>query len=144
MWTCETCGRRFQKTNQSHSCGKPEPSIEAYIAAQPEEIRGLLSTMHQTISVVLPESEQRMSWGMPTYWKGSNLVHFAAHANHVGLHIGSDVLARFQDRLRSFKTSKGAVQFPYNKPIPFDLIAEIARWSYEQRLIERSGADRGN
>ena len=116
MWTCEKCGRSLQKTNQSHSCGNPELSIEAYIAAQPEEIRGLLGTMHQTISAVLPEAEQRMSWGMPTYWKGGNLVHFSAHAKHVGLHLGSSVLAHFKDKLAGYATGKGAVQFPYNKP----------------------------
>lgn len=77
-----------------------------------------------------------MSWGMPTYYKGSNLLHFSAHAKHVGLHLGSDALAHFQDRLGAYKTGKGSVQFPYDRPIPYDLIAEIARWSYDAKANE--------
>ncbi|MDD2394779.1 MAG: DUF1801 domain-containing protein [Sphaerochaeta sp.] len=131
MWTCEKCGRSFQKTNQSHSCGKSEPTIEAYIASQPESIRLLLSELHQAIGSSIPEAEHRMSWGMPTYWKGGNIIHFYGHAKHVGIHIGSDVLVHFQARLSAYKTGKGSVQFPYDKPIPYALIAEMARWSYE-------------
>lgn len=133
MWTCEKCGRSFQKTNQNHSCRKSEPSIEAYIASQQEEIRSLLSNLHRVVSASIPDAEHRMSWGMPTYWKGDNIIHFVAHAKHVGIHIGSDVLDHFQNQLRSYKTGKGSVQFPYDKPIPYDLIAEMARWSYETK-----------
>ncbi len=132
MWTCEKCGRSFHKTNQSHSCGRPEPTIEAYIDSQPEAVRPVLHALHQAIQTAIPQAEQRMSWGMPTYWQQGNIIHFVAHAKHVGIHIGSDVLAHFQDRLALFKTGKGSIQFPFDKPVPYDFIAEMARWSYEQ------------
>ena len=36
----------------------------------------------------------------------------------------------FADRLKEYKTSKGAKQFPNSKDLPIELIAEIAVWCY--------------
>jgi len=74
---------------------------------------------------------ERISWSMPTYWRRHNIIHFAAFKNHIGLYPGAKAIENFSDRLTEYKTSKGAVQLPYSKPIPFQLIAEIAKWCYE-------------
>ncbi len=63
-----------------------------------------------------------------TYWKGHNLIQFAAFKKHIGVYPGPEAVEKFADRLMEYKTSKGAIQFPYEKPMPLEFIAEIAKW----------------
>lgn len=131
MWQCPACGRNFQNTNQDHYCGEPPKTIDAYIGAQPEHVRPLLNRVRDTLHAALPDAQERISWRMPTYWKGRNVIHFAAFKAHIGLYPGEQAMVEFADRLTAYKTSRGAIQIPYDKPLPLDLIAEIAKWCYE-------------
>jgi len=88
--------------------------------------------MRETVGAALPEAEERISWGMPTYWKRRNIIHFAANKNHIGLYPGEEAVAFFADRLKEYKTSKGAIQFPYSEPLPLELIETIAKWCYAE------------
>lgn len=65
---------------------------------------------------------------MPTYWKKRNLIQFAVSKKHIGLYPGPAAVEAFADRLQGYKTSKGTIQLPYDKPLPLDLICEIAVW----------------
>ena len=85
MWTCPECGRSFKNQNQSHYCGKAPETIDEYIAAQPEKAQRYLREVRDTVRAALPEAEERISWSMPTFWKGHNIIQFAAHKNHIGL-----------------------------------------------------------
>ena len=80
---------------------------------------------------ILPYAEERISWRMPTYWRKQNIIHFAAFKKHIGLYPGDKAVEHFSEKLTGYKTSKGAVQFPFNKPLPLQLIAEIAKWCYD-------------
>lgn len=131
MWQCPKCGREFKNTNQGHYCGEVPKTIDAYIAAQPEAIWPLLNQVRDTLRGALPNAEERISWRMPTYWQKQNIIHFAAFKNHIGLYTGSQAVAHFSERLTEYKTNKGTVQFPYSKPLPLSLIAEIAKWCYD-------------
>jgi uncharacterized protein YdhG (YjbR/CyaY superfamily) len=102
--------------------------VDAYIDAQAEDVRPYLIQVRDTIRSVLPNAEERISWSMPTYWQKKNIIHFAAFKKHIGLYPGEEAVAFFLERLSEYKTSKGTIQFPYNKPIPFALIAEIEDW----------------
>ena len=131
MWQCTKCGREFKKENQDHYCGEPPKSIGEYILAQPENVQPRLCQIRNTLREALPDAEERISWSMPTYWKKQNIIHFAAFKNHIGLYPGPEAIEHFTDRFIEYKSSKGAVQFPYNKPIPLKLISEIAKWCYK-------------
>lgn len=132
MWTCSVCGRDFIKENQSHYCGKTPETIDEYIAAQPEEVRPYLCVVRETIRRALPDVQERISWSMPTYWKRHNIIHFAASKKHIGLYPGPEAVEAFQEKLKDYKSSKGTIRFPYNKPLPLGLIAEIAKWCDEK------------
>ena len=106
-------------------------NIDTYIEEQPEKIQPILRQVRETLRSVLPDAEERISWRMPTYWKKHNIIHFAASKNHLGIYPGDKAIEFFAPRLSEYKFSKGAVQFPYDKPIPLDLIAEMATWCYE-------------
>lgn len=131
MWICPKCGRSFKQADQQHYCGKKPESIDEYIAAQPEEIQIFLTQIRETIKTALPQAEERISWSMPTYWKKHNIIHFAAHKHHIGVYAGTEAVIQFAEELKEYKTSKGAIQFPYHKPLPLELIARIAVWCYE-------------
>lgn len=131
MWQCPKCGREFKNTNQDHSCGEPPKTIDAYIAAAPQEAQPVLNQVRETLRAALPDAQERISWSMPTYWHKSNIIHFAAFKKHIGLYPGAQAMEHFSEKLAQYKTSKGAVQFPYGKPLPLALIAEMARWCYD-------------
>ena len=130
MWVCEKCGLEFEELDQPHFCGGA-PTVDGYIASQREELHPLLNNVRGALREALPDAEERISWRMPTFWRKKNLIHFAAMKNHLGIYPGEKAVIHFEKETSDYKTSKGAIQFPYNKEIPIDLICEIARWCYE-------------
>lgn len=95
---------------------------------QPEQAQPFLRQINETIKSALPDAIGKISWSMPTYWKKRNLIHFAAFKKHIGLYPGPEAVEAFADKLKEYKTSKGTIQFPFDKPLPLELIKEIARW----------------
>ena len=130
MWVCPKCGRSFRRKEQDHYCGKAPETIEEYTLIQPEEAQPYLLQVNDAIKGSIPEAKEKISWSMPTYWKGRNLIQFAAFKRHIGLYPGPEAVEMFADRLADYKTSKGAIQLPYSKPLPLELIGEIAAWCW--------------
>ena len=133
MWKCPKCGRAFKNENQSHYCGKAPQTVEEYILAQDEDLRGLLQNVRKVLIDSLPGTTEKISWSMPTYWKGCNIIHFAAQKKHIGLYPGPEAVVFFSEKLdqAGLKYSKGSIQIPYSGELPLALIAEIARWCME-------------
>lgn len=131
MWQCSKCGREFKRNNQDHYC-IPINAIDEYIAEQAEDVQPLLQKIRETIHAAAPDAEERISWRMPTFWQGRNIIHFAAFKKHIGLYPGDKAVAAFAERLKDYKSSKGAIQLPLNKPIDYELIADITRWGVSQ------------
>lgn len=131
MWKCQKCGREFNNTEQDHFCLKPS-SIDDYIAAQSADVQPLLQSIRETIRANAPGATEKISWRMPTFWQGGNLIHFAAFKKHIGLYPGGEANTEFAGRLAGYKTSKGAIQLPLDKPIDHELIADIVRWRVKQ------------
>ncbi len=132
MWTCPQCGREFKNKNQGHYCGKAPESIDAYIAAQPEEIQKYLKQVRDAVREAIPETEEKISWSMPTFWKKRNIIQFAAFKKHIGIYPGPEAVEEFGAQLKGYKTSKGTIQLPYDKELPLDVIRNIAKWCYEK------------
>jgi uncharacterized protein YdhG (YjbR/CyaY superfamily) len=127
MWKCPKCGRSFAKQNQDHYCLKPQ-NIDAYIAGQDEGARPKLQQVRAILRAAIPDAEERISWSMPTFWKGRNIIHFAASKKHIGLYPGGEATGVFEEELKDYDHSKGTVRFPYGKKLPEELIMKIARW----------------
>ena len=132
MWACPKCGRNFRNINQNHYCGKAPETIEEYILEQPEEVQPVLRHLQETIREAIPNAKEKISWSMPTFWKGRSLIQFAASQKHIGLYPGPEAVEVFADRLALFPTSKGTIRLPLNQPMPLELIADIARWCEEK------------
>lgn len=129
-WKCPKCGREFQRVEQPHYCGKPT-TVDEYIAAQEERAQPRLRELRAILRAALPEAEECISWSMPTYRRGQNLVHFAAAKKHIGLYPGGEATAVFAEKLKGLDVSKGTIRLPWDRPLPEELISEIARWCYE-------------
>ena len=114
MWICPNCGRSFRNENQHHFCGKAPQTIDEYILAQDESVRGALQRVRETIRSELPEAKEKISWSMPTFWQGRNILHFAAAKHHIGLYPGAEAVEHFSEQLdkKGYRHSKGAVQIP--------------------------------
>lgn len=108
---------------------KKEDVILEYIHHQPEEVQGILHKVDKAISKGIPEEvERKIAWGMPTYKLKHNIIHFAAHKNHIGIYPGPEVILEKAEELKEYKTSKGAIQFPYKREMPYTLIEDLARY----------------
>ncbi|WFA08764.1 DUF1801 domain-containing protein [Tissierella sp. Yu-01] len=109
-------------------------TIDEYIELQSEDKQKILIEFRKTIKEAIPEATEKISWQMPTFYYLGNVIHFAAQKRHVGLHPGPNAIVVFQEELKEYKTSKGAIQIPYDKAIPSDLIKRIARFSLEENI----------
>lgn len=127
MWQCPKCGREFKNTDQSHYCGVFE-TVDQYISEQVDDVRLILQKIRETIQATAPDAIEKISWRMPTFWQQENLIHFAAFKKHIGIFPGGMATTVFADRLTEYKTDKGTIRLPLDRPIPYDLIAEITRW----------------
>lgn len=115
------------------SGSKPE-TIDDYISQFPSGIQEILQKLRLVIKEAAPDAEERMSWQMPTFYLNGNLVHFAAHKNHVGFYPAPSGIEAFKDQLSGYKGAKGSVQFPYANPVPYELVKEIVKF----RVMENS------
>jgi uncharacterized protein YdhG (YjbR/CyaY superfamily) len=103
-------------------------TVEEYLGQFDGEVLAILQQTRKTLRAALPDATEKISWSMPTYWQTRNLIHFAAQRNHLGVYPGPEAIEAFKDRLAGFHTSKGSIQFLYDKPIPYDLIADLAKF----------------
>jgi uncharacterized protein YdhG (YjbR/CyaY superfamily) len=113
-------------------------TIDEYIAEFPKNVRDVLEELRQVISESAPGAKEAISYGMPTFKLNGNLVHFAAWKNHVGFYpAGPSAIEAFKEELAPFKQSKGTVQFPLDKPIPFDLVKKIVNFRAKQNETKK-------
>lgn len=107
-------------------------NIDEYIAMQPVSVQPILQTIRQTIRAAAPNAEERISWRMPTFWQGENIIHFAAFQKHISIFPGGEATSVFAERLQGYHTSKGTIQFPLHLPIDYALITDITLWRVQQ------------
>jgi len=108
--------------------------ITDYILSSPPEVQPKLNQMRDAILEILPEATEKISYGMPTFYLGGNVVHFAAFRHHIGFYPGADGIAAFAKEFGKYKFSKGAVQFPLDQPLPLELVKRITTFRKAQNL----------
>ena len=109
-----------------------ETVIREYINQYEDEQQEDLIAVYQAIKAVLPDEEERINWGMPTF--GKNVIHFAGAKRHVGIYPGVQAVEHFAKALddKRYKHSKGAIQMPYGK-VDLALVAQIAEYCRDHR-----------
>ena len=107
-------------------------SIDDYINGFPPNVRKILQEIRKTIKKIAPEAEEAISYQIPTFKLNGNLVHFAAFKKHIGFYPGSKAINVFKKEIASYKSSKGTVQFPLEKPLPLSLIKKIVDYRVKE------------
>ncbi|MBI5648124.1 MAG: DUF1801 domain-containing protein [Ignavibacteriae bacterium] len=102
-------------------------TIDEYIAGFPPEVRPLLEKVRAIIRAAAPDAVETIKYQIPTYVLNGNLVHFGGFKKHIGLYPGAEATTVFAQDLAAYKTSKGAIQFPIDAPIPTTLIRRIVK-----------------
>ena len=111
---------------------KPK-NVDEFIAKFDSKTQQKLQELRQIITKNAPEATETINYGIPTFkFKGKNLVHFSAYKTHVGFYPGSQAIENFRQDFESYKTSKGTVQFPLDKPIPLDLVKKVTVYRVSQ------------
>jgi uncharacterized protein YdhG (YjbR/CyaY superfamily) len=118
-------------------------TIDEYIAGFPENVQALMQQLRKTINEAAPEAREKISWGMATFTLEGNLVHFAGCKKHIGLYPGAEAIEVFKEELNPFKTSKGGIQLPLDKPMPLQLVAAIVSFNTERRKEEAEKRRKG-
>jgi uncharacterized protein YdhG (YjbR/CyaY superfamily) len=103
-------------------------SVDEYISLYPANIRKGLVLIRKTIRQAASGAEETISYQMPAYKLNGMLVFFAAAKAHYGFYPTPGAIIHFKEKLKPYSTSKGAIQFPLDKPIPVKLISEIVKW----------------
>lgn len=104
------------------------PEFEKYFAQFPDGVQERLHTTYTLLKKLCAGAEERMAYGMPAFRTTENIVYFAGYKNHLGFYPTPKPIAHFAEQLKSYKTSKGAIQFPHNQPLPLKLMEEIVKW----------------
>lgn len=118
-------------------------TIAEYIAGCAPEVQPLLQKMYTTIAQAAPQASEKISWGMPTFVYHGNLVHFSAETKHMGFHPAPSAIVAFQDRLGEYSYSKGTIRFPYDTPIPFDLVRDIVIYRVKEQESQAAAKSTG-
>lgn len=107
-------------------------TIDEYILLFSPNVQEILRNIRKVIQEEAPDATEKISYQMPTFVLHGNLVHFAAHTNHIGFYPTPSGIETFQNELSIYKSAKGSVQFPLDKPIPYDLIREIVKFRVKE------------
>jgi len=114
-------------------------TIDEYIAGFPHDIQEILEKIRVTIRKAAPDAQEAIKYQMPTFTLKGNLVHFGAFKKHIGFYPVPTGIEKFKDELSVYEGGKGSVQFPLDKPIPYDLIGRIVEFRVKENL-ERAEA----
>ncbi len=111
-------------------------NIDAYIAACAPDIQEILQKIRATIRKAAPDAVEKISYAMPGFAQQGNLVYFAAWKNHIGFYPSGSGIAQFEKELSAYEGAKGSVQFPFDKPIPYNLISQITKFRVKENLAK--------
>lgn len=107
-------------------------NVDDYIAAQPEIAMPHLEAIRAIIKAAAPHTEEYISYGMPAYKQHKAVVYFGAGKEHLGFYPTPSPIEVFAEELSNYKTSKGAILFPYDKKLPKTLIQKIVKYRLKE------------
>jgi uncharacterized protein YdhG (YjbR/CyaY superfamily) len=109
-------------------------TIDEYIITFEPEIQKTLNEIRKFIRTEVPEVSEKISYGMPTFYLNGNLIHFAAFKDHYGFFPSPSGIDVFEEELASYRTGKGTLRFPFDKPLPWDIIRKVVRFRVKENL----------
>ena len=122
-------------------CQLPKPTppistVDEYINSFPTDIAKLLRKMRSTIKKSAPKAVERISWKMPGYFQNGILLFYAAQKYHIGFYALPGAIKAFRKELKGYALSKGGIQFPLDRPLPWGLIAKIVKFRVKENELK--------
>jgi uncharacterized protein YdhG (YjbR/CyaY superfamily) len=112
-------------------------TVDEYIKSFPADIQTLLKKVRETIKTNAPDAVESIAYGMPAYkMNGKPLVYFAGFKKHIGFYATPTGHAEFAKELSLYKQGKGSVQFPLDKPIPYELIKRMVAFRVKENAAK--------
>jgi uncharacterized protein YdhG (YjbR/CyaY superfamily) len=112
----------------------PPKNIDEYIADFPKDVQQKLKNIRKTIRKAAPDAEEAIKYQIPTFVLNGNLIHFGAYKNHIALYPTPGAIEAFKKELVGYEGGKGTIQFPFDEPIPYNLITKIVKFRVKQSL----------
>jgi uncharacterized protein YdhG (YjbR/CyaY superfamily) len=109
-------------------------TIDEYILQFSPEVQETLKTLRKVIKEAAPSAGEKISYQMPTFVLHGNLVHFAAYKNHIGFYPAPSGIDAFKNELSEYKGAKGSIQFPIEKPLPYELISRMVKYRVAENI----------
>lgn len=113
---------------------QPPVTVEDYIAAAPAAVQPVLRRIRSTVRKAVPQATERLSYRMPTFFAEGVVLHYAAFRSHIGLYPPVQGDADLEAAVAPYAGAKGNLRFPLDQPMPYALIARIARHRAQQNL----------
>jgi uncharacterized protein YdhG (YjbR/CyaY superfamily) len=111
-------------------------TIDEYIETFEPGIQKTLNEIRNFIKKEVPEATEKISYGMPTFYMNGNLVHFAAFKDHYSFYPSpSGIDDFFEKELAPYRTGKGTLRFPIDKPIPWKIIQKVIQFRVKQNML---------
>ena len=112
-------------------------NIDEYIAGFPKDVQEKLEKIRTTIKKAAPKAEETISYQIPTFnLHGKYLIYFAAYKKHISLYPAPIGIEEFKEDLSPYESGKGTLQFPLDKPIPFNLIRKIVKYRAKENFAK--------
>lgn len=106
-------------------------NVDEYINNAPDYAQEKLNEIRSLLKSVVPDASEELKWGQPVFIEKRILFSYSAYKNHLTFMPTGLVLEHFKSELSPFKTGKDTIQFPYDKPLPKELIKKIALFRYK-------------
>jgi uncharacterized protein YdhG (YjbR/CyaY superfamily) len=113
-------------------------TIDEYIATFPPGVQQLLNEVREAVKQAAPTAIEAIKYGMPTFILHGNLVHFAAYKKHIGFYPVPIGVAEFEKDIATYKTGKGSIQLPLDRPMPLNLITKMVQYRVNKNLANKA------
>ena len=113
-------------------------TIDEYIETFEPKIKKTLIEIRNFIKDKVPEATEKISYVMPTFYLHGNLIHFAAFKDHYSLFPSPSGIDAFEEELIPYRTGKGTLSFPIDKPIPWDIIQKVLQVRVQENLDKKN------
>lgn len=107
-------------------------TVDEYIKSFPKDVQNVLNEMRSIILDALPDATEALKWGQPAFSYDTIMVSYAAHKHKANLYVTPSTLRAMKDILVEYETGKGSIQFPYEKPLPHELIRKITKYRLKE------------